>query len=246
MSSRISTLALAAALAACGCDEGNGDGETDGVALADTVVEAPGDTGDGFGDASHAIDGVHGAGAQEGNADDVFSLGYETGENDYIILSWSGRRVANGAGADFAVFENAFFYGGGAEAFMDLAVVSVSRDGVTWAVFPHDYLADDETVYSALPEDWSGFAGKTPSLLNDATNPVDPFDGAAAGGDEFDLDALGDDAESTAIKAEGFIYLKLASASAETNPDTSAAFVRDAISDGPDIDGVYARYAVEE
>ena len=99
MSSRISTLALAAALAACGCDEGNGDGETDGVALADTVVEAPGDTGDGFGDASHAIDGVHGAGAQEGNADDVFSLGYETGENDYIILSWSGRRVANGAGA---------------------------------------------------------------------------------------------------------------------------------------------------
>jgi hypothetical protein len=144
------------------------------------------------------------------------------------------------------VFENAFLVGGGPEAFMDPAIVYVSRDGVAWVAFPHDYLAQDETAYSTLPEDWTGFAGITPVLLNDDTNPIDPFDAAAAGGDRFDLDALTDGGEAAAIKAEGFRYLKLVSAPAEVNPDTGAPYVKDAISNGPDIDGVYGRYLVEE
>ena len=230
--------ALFAGLVAWGCD-GAADGG--GAALADVVVEAPGDTGEGLGDADHAIDGVHGAGTAQGNTDDVFSLGYDAGVDDYIVLSWDGRRVTNGAGADVAVFENAFLVGGGPEAFMDPAIVYVSRDGAAWVAFPHDYLAADETTYSSLPEDWRGFAGLAPVLLNDDTNPVDPFDAAAAGGDEFDLDDLPDAGEAGAIKAEGFLYLKIVSAPAETNPDTGAPYVSDPISNGPDIDGVYAR-----
>ena len=46
----------------------------------------------------------------------------------------------------------------------------------------------------------------------------------------------------SSIKAEGFRYLKIVSAPVETNPDTGAPFVKDPISDGPDIDGAYARY----
>ncbi len=236
---RVAITALFAALAAWGCDDA---AEGRGAALADVVVEAPGDTGEGLRDADHAVDGVHGAGAAQGNTDDVFSLGYDAGVNDYIVLSWDGRRVTNGAGADLAVFENAFLIGGGPEAFMDPAVVYVSRDGAAWVAFPHDYLAADETTYSSRPEDWRGFAGVTPVLLDDDANPVDPFDAAAAGGDEFDLDALPDAGEAAAIKAEGFRYLKIVSAPVETNPDTGAPFVKDPISDGPDIDGAYARY----
>jgi len=237
-------LVAAAALAGCGGDTNGTDAAAE---LADTVVEAPGATGEGLKDAFHAIDGVHGAGATSGNSDDVFSLGYGAGVDDRVILAWSGRRVTNGAGADFAVFENAFQIGGGPEVFMDPAVVYVSRDGVTWVVFPHDYVAADEAEYSALPGDWLGFAGVSPVLLNDETNPVDPFDAAAAGGDHFDLDALPDDAgEATAIKAEGFLYLMIVAAPAEENPDTSAPYAQDAISDGADIDGVYGRYLVEE
>jgi hypothetical protein len=242
---RALTIAFAVALSCAGCGA-----ETDPAAaaaeLADTVVDAPGATGEGLGDADHAIDGVHGAGAAAGNTDDVFSLGYTAGADDAIVLAWSGRRVTNGAGADFAVFENAFLVGGGPEAFMDPAIVYVSRDGAAWVAFPHDYLASDETAYSALPEDWAGFAGITPVLRNDDTNPVEPFDATAAGGDQFDLDALPDEGEAAAIKAEGFRYLKLVSAPAEVNPDTGAPYVKDAISNGPDIDGVYGRYLVEE
>lgn len=239
-------IALVAAASIAGC--GDDASRTGAVAeLADTVVEAPGATGEGLKDALHAIDGVHGAGLTAGNSDDVFSLGYVAGADDRVVLAWSGRRVTNGAGADFAVFENAFLIGDGPEAFMDPAIVYVSRDGETWVAFPHDYLAADEAAYSALPGDWRGFAGVSPVLLNDETNPVDPFDAAAAGGDHFDLDALPDDAgEASAIKAEGFLYLMIVAAPAEENPDTGAPYARDAISDGADIDGVYGRYLVED
>jgi len=239
----IVAVVLASPLSGCGEEGAAADAEAE---LADVVVDAPGHTGEGLKDSSHAIDGVHGAGAAAGNADDVFSLGYAAGEDDYLVLSWGGRRVTNGAGAEIVVFENAFLVSGGPEAFMDLAVVYLSRDGATWAAFPHDYVAQDETAYSTLPEDWKGFAGIAPVLLNDDTNPVDPFDAAAAGGDHFDLDLLPDTGEAAAIKAEGFRYLKIVAAPSETNPDTGAPYVKDAISNGPDIDGVYGRYLVEE
>ena len=236
---------LAVALACAGC--GDAGSEADAAPeLADTVIDAPGATGEGFGDSDHSIDGVHGGGAAAGNTDDVFSLGYAASEDDSVVLAWSGRRVTNGEGADFAVFENAFLVGGGPEAFMDPAIVHLSRDGASWVVFPHDYVAPDETAYSALAEHWQGFAGIAPVLLHEETNPVDPFDAAAAGGDQFDLDALANDGEAARIKAEGFSYLKIVSAPSQLTPDAGEPYVRDAISNGPDSDGAYGRYLAEE
>jgi len=224
-------------LAACGSRD---------VAPADEVVDSPGDTGEGFGDASHAVNGVRGCGETCGSYD-VFSLGLEADVDNYLILRWSGRRVLNGPGVDFVVFENGFFWGAGPERFMDHVVVSVSRDAVTWVSFPHDYTAEDETIFSWDPNRWPGFAGVQPVLLHEEDNPVDPFDPERAGGDGFDLDSLPDDGgEGSAIRREGFVYLKLESAASLSNPDTGAPYVKDPISNGPDIDGVYGRWLATE
>ena len=74
-------------------------------------------------------------------------------------------------------------------------------------------------------------------------NPVDPFREERAGGDHFDLDDLeGSDALTESIRQDGFVYVRLVSAPARNNPDTEAPFVKMEISNGPDIDGVVARY----
>ncbi len=213
---------------------------------ATTVVDAPGNTGTGFADANRAVNGVRGAGLHAGSMD-VFSLGYQEGVNNYLVLSWGGAMVRNGPGVDFVVFENGFEVGSGSGTFfMDLMVVLLSRDGITWVAFPHDYLADDETVYVANPELWSGFAGRFPVKYNVDTNPVDPFDHDAAGGDPFDLDRMPlDGGEAQAIREGGFRYIKLVAAPTVVNPDTGAPFVRDPMSNGADIDGVIGRYVEE-
>jgi hypothetical protein len=208
----------------------------------DTVVDAPGDTGEGTGNAGNAVNGVRGGGRDAGG-NDVFSLGYDLDANGYIVLSFGGYAVTDGPGADLVVFENAFSYGEGDGIFMDLAVVLLSRDGETWVAYQFDYVADDETTYSKRPSDWTGFAGATPTYLNVDTNPVDPFNQAVAGGDQFDLANLpSDDPDAAAIKKYGFTFMKLIPAPIVMNPDTGAAFVRDEMSNGFDLDGVYARY----
>lgn len=208
--------------------------------VADTVVAAPGQTGEGFQDANRAVNGVRGGGETAGGSD-VFSLGYRPGVDDTLVLSWGDAWVRNGDGVDFVVFENPFRTGDD-RVFMDLAVVFLSRDGTTWVPFPHDYVAQDEGQYVADPAAWPGFAGRHPVRFHVDTNPVDPFDHAKAGGDPFDLDDLpSDDDAARAIREDGFRYLKLVSAPTQINPDTGAPYVRDTASNGPDIDGVIAR-----
>lgn len=75
-----------------------------------------------------------------GNYADVVSLGDLTAQQitdgvspGQIVLSFSSG-ITNGAGADFAVFENTL--GGGTSAFCELAYVEVSSDGVHFARFP--------------------------------------------------------------------------------------------------------------
>lgn len=211
---------------------------------ARTVVEAPGHTGEGTSDAENAVNGVRGGGSKAGSAD-VFSLGFDEGIDNFVVLSWGGARVRNGDGIDFVVFENPFEITGG-RVFMDLTIVLLSADGETWVAFPHDYVAEDETAYLATPEVWAGFAGRHPVRYHVESNPVDPFDFARAGGDPFDLDDLsGEDAASREIREHGFCYLKLVTAPSMTNPDTGAPYVRDPASNGADIDGVVARYVEE-
>jgi hypothetical protein len=213
--------------------------DTPTVRLADTVSAAPGATGTGFGDSMRAVNGVRGGGSNSGSFD-VFSLGYMVGQNDFITLAWSNGLLENGPGSDLAVFENPILAGGG--VFMDLVIVEVSLDGVEFRALAHDYTATDPTVYQNDPQLWSGFAGRTPVTLNVDTNPVDPF-APAAGGDAFDLDTVvGTDAVAQAIRSHGARYVRLIAAPARIDPHTNALYVRDAISNGADIDGLYGRY----
>jgi hypothetical protein len=236
-----------------GVDGGDADGAADldaavdsvapiepSVRLADVVTAAPGATGSGAGDPMKAINGVRGNGTATGSFD-VYSLGYIDGTNNFITLSWSTGELRNGPGADVAVFENPFLISGG--AFMDLIIVEVSVDGVEFRALAHDYMAADPTKYESDPAVWTGFAGKTPVKLNEDTNPVDPFDPAAAGGDAFDLDnVVGTDAVAAAIRANGARYIRLVTAPSRIDPHTGALYVHDSIANGADIDGVYGRY----
>ncbi|MCO4770478.1 MAG: LIC_13355 family lipoprotein [Deltaproteobacteria bacterium] len=208
---------------------------------ADEVVDAPGADFDApFLNPARAVNGVRGLGDDAGGTD-VFSLDWDSGSS--LTLRWSDRRVLNGPGPDVVVFENPFRAGSG--VFMDLVVVEVSIDGVEWMAFPHDYVADDELEYSSDPQAWVGFAGRTPVRLHEEENPIDPLS-LEAGGDAFDLDAMPEDGGlGSALRSDGFTYLRLVTAPARTNPDTGEPFVGDVISNGADIDGVYARSLVE-
>lgn len=215
-------------------------------AYADVVVDAPGATGSGFSDSNNAVNGVRGGGMSSGSMD-VFSLGLESGVNNYITLRWKDRVVLNGPGNDFAVFENCFAVGSSGESnFMDIVVIYLSRDGENWVAYPHDYINEDETVYSSNPAMWQGFGGVHPVLYHEENNPVDVFDFEQAGGDHFDLDNLPDEGEAAIIKQEGFVFIKIVAAPTEVNPDTGAIFVKDGMSNGADIDGVYAWRFKEE
>jgi len=210
---------------------------------ADQVIEAPGQTGSGFLDSKRAANGVRGAGCSAGGID-VFSLDY--GGGNYITLRWKERIIKNGTGTDFVVFENAFDVTSSGERFMDHIIVSVSRNNIDWVDFPYDYTRSDESIYDKDPSLWQGFAGKTPVLYHEENNRVDPFDQSAAGGDHFDLDNLPDSQEGLEIKNNGFTYIKLTTAPSIINPGTGSKFVHEVISNGADIDGVYAKYIENE
>lgn len=66
------------------------------------------------------------------------------GDGGSITLGFD-RAIANGAGADFAVFENGFLIGGAGMAFLELAFVDVSSDGVHFFRFPSISLTPTDT-----------------------------------------------------------------------------------------------------
>ncbi|MBI3396095.1 MAG: LIC_13355 family lipoprotein [Spirochaetia bacterium] len=216
-----------------------------GTAAADTVTSAPGSTGFGNSDSYCAVNGIRGAGLLEGSLD-VYTLS-STGSGASIVLEWAGQKVTNGAGVDFVVFENPFRISGSAtNVFLEAIVVEVSRDKSTYCGWNPSYTGGG--TYSGDPANWIRFAGITPVLYNQATNPlnaVDVMDTSKAGGDAFDLgDAnfgssgyLCDATAKSDIQTNGFYYLKLTAATASpyNKPASSAS------SDGPDIDGVVAR-----
>ena len=222
-----------------------------GIYLADTVTLAPNHDGSSFRDSAKAVNGIFGNGSGSGSFD-VFSL-TSTGATAELILEWAGKKVINGVGVDFIVFENPFVVSG-ANRFMDPAIVEVSVDNVAYCGFAPDYTNTPETAYSQDYTKWSNFAGITPVLYNQSSNSLSVtnlFDPTQSGGDHFDLDNLSDSntfatgcttAVRNDIQANGFVYIRIISASARTNPDTAAAFVREVVSNGSDIDGVAARY----
>jgi hypothetical protein len=227
-------------------------------AFANSVVAAPSQTGQGFKNANNAINGVRGGGCCSGSLD-VYSLGASVDTN-YIILEWKGKKVINGHGIDFVVYENPFQNGTNPNSvFMEQVIVEVSRDNVSYCGFSPKFNSLTPNVYSNNPNLWLRFAGRTPVLYNEDTNrlsEIELFDLSKAGGDGFDLEELSASNDfgigcNQVLRDEivtfGFIYLRLSGAAFRINPDTGTYFVKDSGSfDGvPDIDGAAARYLVD-
>jgi YVTN family beta-propeller protein len=101
---------------------------------------------------------------------EILSLGHG-GE---IVLEFSDNVIVDGEGVDFTVFENAFYFLGTEDPFIEAGIVSVSLDGIRFVAFPYD------------TSTFEGFAGVTP--VNDNQHPTDP---TVSGGDSFDITDLG-------------------------------------------------------
>jgi hypothetical protein len=151
-------------------------------------------------------------GVAEGTNFDIVSLG----DSGQITLTFA-KPIANGAGADFAVFENSF-----SDTFLELAWVEVSNDGTNFVRFANHSLTANPVPFlggSIDPTNLDGLAGKyragfgTPfdladlglsqvthvrlvdvignGTVFDSDNHViyDPFPTSGSAG--FDLDAVG-------------------------------------------------------
>jgi hypothetical protein len=117
-----------------------------------------------------------GAGDGQGGLD-VVSLG----SGGTIVLSFEPNAIIDGPGVDFIVFENAFFAAGNPDRpSAEVGEVSVSDDGVTWTVFP----------CTSTKAPFGTCAGWHP-VYSSPRNCISPVDPAVAGGDAFDLAAVG-------------------------------------------------------
>lgn len=116
-------------------------------------------------------------GAATGAAADVVVLG----DGGSITLSFGGY-ITNGAGADFAVFENSF-----SDTFLELAWVEVSSDGLNFFRFPG---------YSFTPSPVGGFGSVDPTNVDGLAGKYragwgTPFDLAQLSGrDGLDVDRV--------------------------------------------------------
>ncbi len=118
-----------------------------------------------------------GAGNLKGGLD-VVSLGVK-GE---IVLSFEPNEIVDQPGADFIVFENAFWAAGDPEnPAADLGEVSVSADGTTWKTFP--------CTITAKPP-FGACSGWKP-VYSAPDNTISPVDVEKAGGEAYDLADVG-------------------------------------------------------
>jgi len=150
--------------------------------------------------ASKAFGKPEGAGISASSADVI-----EIGDNA-IIFAFDERKCVNQPGADFVVFTSAKYrssdkpqdYDASAWRDMTPAKVAVSMDGQTWS----NFAATENNAYNTNdPRHYEGYwAGINPTIANSVNNLNVEF--ASAGGDRFDLSAIGMD-EIRYIKIEG-------------------------------------------
>jgi hypothetical protein len=132
------------------------------------------------------------------------------GREGTVVLAFDDIVIEDRPGADFIIFENAFYllplpldeddaFG----IFAEAGIVSVSADGQEWFEFPYDRDALDvassapvnATTYAAL----QGLAGVTPSLtgnwsvpdIHGVWDPLGVNGISGGGGDAFDLATVG-------------------------------------------------------
>lgn len=153
-----------------------------GVPLArfvtSVVAFAPGGCA-GFGAASmpDVVFGPPQGGGERMGSLDVVSLG-ERGE---IVLGFAPVAIADGAGPDFIVFENAFWVAGDPnDPFAEPGEVSASEDGVVWKTWP----------CTATHAPFGACSGWKP-VVSTPENGISPFDVARAGGEAYDLADIG-------------------------------------------------------
>lgn len=103
------------------------------------------------------------------------------GDGGFAVLEFERGVIVDGPGPDFIVFENAFqaVAAQPETVFAELATISVSQDGESWAAYP--------CTATAYP--FGTCAGWHPVLAN--AESVDALDPLTAGGDAFDLSELG-------------------------------------------------------
>ncbi|BDA77483.1 hypothetical protein LPTSP3_g04130 [Leptospira kobayashii] len=229
-----------------------------GIPIANTVVSAN-STVSGFNDSTKAINGICGGGETSGSLD-VYALNL-TGTGATVVLSWGGKTVKNVSGVDFIVYENPFKVSDTSDRYaFDPMVVQVSFDGTNYCGFNLSGFG------GGLPSSdnnkiayWPGFGGLRPVNYN-MTSKIFTLEQLftstgsgflTGGGDGFNLDDLySSDAQNPAcdntvktnIQTNGFKFIKMISATAVTNPATSAGYVYPhSYTNGPDIDGVVGK-----
>lgn len=101
------------------------------------------------------------------------------GDGGSVVVRFDEPAICDGPGADFIVFENAFFAGSlEGPLFIEAGIVAVSDDGIHFVEFPYDAMT------------FAGLAGRTP-VYSAPGNGIDPLDPTVAGGDAFDLADIG-------------------------------------------------------
>lgn len=162
-----------------------------------------------------------------------------------IVVAFDDVVIEDGPGADFIVFENAFFGLPAPESaqddfsiFAEPGLVEVSADGVVWHAFPYNHDALLASAGQAVTQDnylaLTGLAGLTPTFTGNWTVPNDPatFDPlgvggiSGAGGDAFDLADVG-------LTEARFVRI--------TDADTGSGFP--GAGEGFDLDAVVALHA---
>lgn len=146
-----------------------------------------------------------GQGPTEGSLD-VLSLGRQGS----IVLEFTDIVAVDGPGVDLLVFENPFVKPDGT-TFAETGVVAVSEDGITWREFP---------CSARNRPNYPGCAG-VKTVYSNPDNGISPTDPAVAGGDGFDLAAVG-------LSRASFIRIRDSGANGYSN--NSGGFDLDAVS----------------
>ena len=133
--------------------------------------------------------------------EEALALGVPGGTMDVVSLGDGGTAtltfespICNGTGPDFAVFENGIVSDVTGNAFLELAFVEVSTDGVNFVRFPATSLTPTETQMG-------GFGEVDPTMINNLAGKYQ-----IGYGTPFDLEELRD---STAIDINNINYVRL-------------------------------------
>lgn len=115
------------------------------------------------------------------------------GDGGYAILQFD-KPIRNGAGEDFAVFENGFFVAGDTTIFMELAFVEVSSDGNRYVRFP-------SVSHISVNRQIQDGEGTSPNLVHNLAGKY-----VALWGTPFDLEDLKD---SAGINLQAVTHVKI-------------------------------------